>query len=87
MVAADRTFRNGIATDIERGIASGEFPVTVHPQGLATVMVAMLRAVTLESLLDEEVDLEACRSEIEQLLTERLRASGAPPTPNKEKKP
>jgi ubiquinone biosynthesis protein COQ9 len=47
-------------------------PSTVHPHGLATVIVAMLRGVALQSLIDDDVDLEAARTEIEQLLTSRL---------------
>lgn len=72
MVAADRSFRESIASGIERGVATGEFPRTVHAMGLATVIVAMLRGVTFQSMIDCGVDLEASRQEIEQLLTDRL---------------
>jgi AcrR family transcriptional regulator len=72
MVAADREFREAITKSLQRGLAAGEFPDSVDPQGLATVIVGMLRGVALQSLLDDQVDLEACRTEIEQLLTTRL---------------
>jgi AcrR family transcriptional regulator len=72
MVGADREFREAITKSLQRGLAAGEFPDSVDPQGLATVIVGMLRGVALQSLLDDQVDLEACRTEIEQLLTTRL---------------
>jgi len=73
MVAADRSFRESIARSIQRGVTAGEFPRGVHPAGLATVIVGMLRGVTFQSMIDDQVDLEASRTEIEQLLVERLR--------------
>jgi AcrR family transcriptional regulator len=78
MVAADRSFRGSIARGIERGVTAGKFPRTVDPTGLATVIVGMLRGVTFQSMIDDQVDLEASRAEIEQLLVERLRPTTAP---------
>jgi AcrR family transcriptional regulator len=72
MVCADREFRDELTKRIERGVACAELPAGVHPHGLATVIVAMLRGVALQSLLDNEVDLDSCRGEIEQLLAARL---------------
>ena len=72
MVAADREFREAITKTLQRGVAAGEFPASVDPSGLATVIIAMLRGVALQSLLHDDVDLEACRTEIEQLLINRL---------------
>jgi AcrR family transcriptional regulator len=73
MIAADRQFRAELVDGITRGVDAGDFPSTVDPAGLATVVIAMLRGVALESLLDDQIDLDACRSEIETLLTTRLR--------------
>lgn len=73
MVAADRDFRAAIVTGIERGIAAGEIDAAVSPEGLATVLIAMLRGVALESLLHDDIDLGACRREVEALLDQRLR--------------
>jgi AcrR family transcriptional regulator len=72
MIAADRDFRKAIVAGIERGMAEGDCPADVDPHGLATVIIAMLRGAALESLLDDQVDLTACRVEIEKLLTARL---------------
>lgn len=72
MLAADREFRDELAKGIERAVAIGEFPATVSPSGLATVIATMLRGVALSSMLDDTVDLDACRTEIELLLTARL---------------
>jgi AcrR family transcriptional regulator len=75
MLAADREFRDAITKTLQRGVAAGEFPASLDPSGLATVIIAMLRGVALQSLLDDQVDLDACRAEIEQLLTDRLQLS------------
>jgi AcrR family transcriptional regulator len=72
MLAADREFRAALVAGIERGVADGEFPDDIDAAGLATVVIAMLRGVALESLLDNQIDLAACRSEIEKLLITRL---------------
>ena len=72
MVASDREFRDELAKRIERGVASGEFAASVDPIGLATVMIATLRGVALQSMLDDSVDLDACRAEVEELLIGRI---------------
>jgi AcrR family transcriptional regulator len=72
MVAADREFREEIEKRIRVGVTAGQVPITVHPHGLATVIVAMLRGVALQSLIDDHVDLEGARSEVEALLIHRL---------------
>lgn len=77
MVAADREFREAITKTLQRGLAAGEFDSSVNADGLATVIIGMLRGVALQSLLDDDVDLEACRTEIEQLLTTRLQKEAA----------
>jgi hypothetical protein len=41
-------------------------------RGLAPMIVAVLRSEALHSLLDNEVDLEATRTEIEQPIINRL---------------
>lgn len=74
MVSADRVFREEITEGIELGVAAGEVPSSVDAQGLATVVMAMLRGVALESMLHDDIDLDTCRVEIERLLTDRLRA-------------
>lgn len=72
MVAADREFREEIEKRITVAITAGQLPDSVHPQGLATVIVAMLRGVALQSLIDDQVDLAAARSEVEALLVHRF---------------
>ncbi|HEY0226430.1 MAG TPA: TetR family transcriptional regulator C-terminal domain-containing protein, partial [Mycobacterium sp.] len=72
MVAADREFREEIEKRIRVAKAGAGLPHTVHPHGLATVIVAMLRGVALQSLIDDQVDLDAARSEVEALLAHRL---------------
>lgn len=72
MASSTRTFRTSVARGIERGVASGELPGSIDPQGLAAVIIGMLRGVAFQSMLDDELDLDACRKEIEQLLTDRL---------------
>ena len=72
LVAADRLFRDELAAGIRRGLGSGEFIGPANADGLATVIVAMLRGVAFQSMVDDEVDLEAARIEIEYLLAARL---------------
>jgi AcrR family transcriptional regulator len=73
MIAADRQFRSALVDGMARGVAAQEFSDDVDAGGLATVVIAMLRGVALESLLDDQVDLRACRCEIEKVLITRLR--------------
>lgn len=77
MVAADREFRTAIAASVQRGVDSGEFSPSVHSDGLATVIVGMLRGVALQALLDGDVDLAACHTEIRHLLEARLQKSSS----------
>lgn len=72
MVASDQEFRDELTKRIERGISSGEFDPSIDPAGLATVLVGMLRGVALQSMLDDGIDLDACRTEVEALLTGRV---------------
>jgi AcrR family transcriptional regulator len=72
MMSADREFREEIEKRIQLAEAAGEVAGSVDPHGLATVIIAMLRGVALQYLLDDQVDLDAARNEIEQLLAARL---------------
>jgi AcrR family transcriptional regulator len=72
MISADREFREEIEKRIQLSVTAGEVRAAVDPHGLATVIIAMLRGVALQRLLDDQVDLNATRSEIEQLLATRL---------------
>lgn len=72
MLAADRAFRDELAKRIERGVAAGELAGSVDPRATATVIIGMLRGVALQSMLDDELELEACRVEIEHVLTKRI---------------
>ncbi|MGW4774252.1 TetR/AcrR family transcriptional regulator [Nocardia sp. NPDC004278] len=73
IVVADREFRGELAERIAQGQAAGEFSRDIDAQGLATTAVGMLRGIALQKLLDPEVDLDACRREVEQLFLTRLR--------------
>lgn len=77
MIAADRQFRDALVTGIQQGIQTGECPADIDPAGLATVIIAMLRGAAHASLLDDQVDLGACRTEVEKLLTARLGGASA----------
>jgi AcrR family transcriptional regulator len=72
MVNADQEFREEIEKRLRHAIATGQVPETVKAHGLATVIIAMLRGVALQSLIDDHIDLAAARFEIEQLLLTRL---------------
>ncbi len=72
MVNADQEFREEIEKRLRQAISTNQVPETVNAHGLATVIIAMLRGVALQSLIDDHVDLVAARLEIEQLLFARL---------------
>ena len=72
MISADREFREEVETRIRLAVAAGEVGADVDPLGLATVIIAMLRGVALQRVLDDQVDLVAAQQEIERLLTTRL---------------
>ena len=72
MMSADREFRKEVEKRIQLAKTAGEVAGSVDPRGLATVIIAMLRGVALQYLLDDQVDLDAVRKEIEQLLAARL---------------
>jgi hypothetical protein len=72
MLGADREFRDELSKRIERGVSSGEFARSIDPGGLAAVVVGMLRGVALQSMLDDELDLDACRAEVEEVLKSRV---------------
>jgi len=72
MVNADKEFREEIEKRLRQAISTSRVPETVNAHGLATVMIAMLRGVALQSLIDDDIDLAAARFEIEQLLLTRL---------------
>jgi AcrR family transcriptional regulator len=78
MVNADREFREEIEKRLRHAITSGQVSETVNANGLATVIIAMLRGVALQSLIDDNVDLAAARFEIEQLLLTRVRKADTP---------
>ncbi len=75
MVHADREFREEIEKRIMVAATAGQTPSTVHPHGLATVIIAMLRGVALQSLIDDHVDLDVARREVEALVIHRLTAT------------
>jgi AcrR family transcriptional regulator len=72
MLASDRAFRAELAKRIQRGQAAGEFARSADAGTAATVIIGMLRGVALQSMLDDELDLDACRIEIEEVLTKRI---------------
>jgi AcrR family transcriptional regulator len=72
MVNADQEFREEIEKRLHQATATSQVPPNVNAHGLATVIIAMLRGVALQSLIDDDIDLAAARFEIEQLLLTRL---------------
>lgn len=68
MRTADREFRAELSTRIRRGLADD-----ADADALAAVIVGMLRGIALQAMLDDDVDLTACRREVERVLMGRLR--------------
>jgi AcrR family transcriptional regulator len=78
MISADREFREEIEKLIQLAVGAGDVSASVDPHGLATVIIAMLRGVALQRVLDNQVDLSAAQREIEQVLSSRLGSGGLP---------
>jgi AcrR family transcriptional regulator len=76
MISADREFREEIEKRIQLAVSAGYVTASGDPYALATVIIAMLRGVALQRVLDDKVDLVAAQNEIEQLLTARLQMRG-----------
>jgi AcrR family transcriptional regulator len=72
MISADREFREEIEKRIQLAVSTGDVTASVDPHALATVIVAMLRGVALQRVLDDQLDLAASRHEVAQLLAARL---------------
>jgi len=72
MISADREFREEIEKRIQLAVTASGLSASVDPHGLATVVIAMLRGVALQRVLDDQVDLVAAQREVERLLTARL---------------
>lgn len=72
LIAADREFREEIEKRIERSVLAGRVPASVDSVGLATAIVALLRGVALQWMLDDQVDLDAARGEVEELIITRI---------------
>lgn len=70
MVASDREFREEIEKRLTRATTSGRRTIDSH--GFATVVVGMLRGVALQSLIDDQVDLDAARNEVDALIAHRF---------------
>jgi AcrR family transcriptional regulator len=69
---ADRNFRGAIAAPLRDAVANREIGADIDPETLATIIVGMLRGVSMQSLLDTDVDLAGAHREIERLLITRL---------------
>jgi AcrR family transcriptional regulator len=76
MISADREFREEIEKRVELAVTAGDVAASVDPHGLATVIIAMLRGVALQRMLDDQVDLDSARHEVEQMLAARLGITG-----------
>jgi len=71
MLATDRVFPPEIEQRVGKRIAAGEAPAATDAAALATVMVAMLQGVALQSVFDDEIDVAAGRKEIERMIIDR----------------
>ncbi|MER6081327.1 TetR/AcrR family transcriptional regulator [Streptomyces sp. NPDC001833] len=78
MLAMDGEFREALIQGVTLGIATGELPASIHADGFATVVIAMLRGVALQYVLDDQLDLEAARLEVRRFVLARLDPSADP---------
>ena len=72
--ARDETFRADIRADVEAGKAAGSIRADVRPDLTAVAMLAQLRGIGLQRLLDPDaVDVEALRRTVTDSWTRALR--------------
>ncbi|MFF0345202.1 TetR family transcriptional regulator C-terminal domain-containing protein [Kribbella sp. NPDC004875] len=61
----DSAFRDDIAADVAAGIAEGMVRDTVRPESVAVAVIAQLRGIGMQRLLDvDAVDVERLRTEV-----------------------
>ncbi len=72
MLAADRAFHSALEVPLREAVSTGEVAGDTDPTALASVIIAMLRGVAVQALGDSDIDLSACRNEIELLIASRL---------------
>lgn len=66
MTRADRVFRHSLQRHIKRGIESGEIKLDIDPARQAALLLATLRGISLQSLLDPSaIDLSAVSRDLQ----------------------
>ncbi|KWX57581.1 TetR/AcrR family transcriptional regulator [Mycobacterium sp. NAZ190054] len=81
VAAAEERFKDEIRTRISKGIRSEQIPGDLDTEGFTTVLIAMLRGVAVQLLLDNSVDLDRAAAETLAFVDGRLaRRPQAKPT-------
>lgn len=57
---------------VDHGRQTGELASKVDPRSFSILLLAMLRGVALQTIISDDVDLEACRVEVLQIVDARL---------------
>ncbi len=74
MAEADEGFRRHLQTHIQRGITSGEIRSDVNPAAQAALLVATLRGISLQRLINPQAfDLKSTASELQLNIERTLR--------------
>jgi len=73
LVETDRRFVDEITARIQETLTDHPDPPTIDARGFATLIVSLLRGTALLSILDGQVDVDACHDEARELVISRLR--------------
>ena len=72
VAAAEERFKDEIRTRITKGIHSEQLPPDLDTEGFTTVLIAMLRGVAVQLLLDNSIDLDRAAAETLAFVDGRL---------------
>ena len=74
MAEADESFRRHLETQIQRGITSGEIRSDVNPAAQSALLVAALRGISIQRLINSQAfDLKTIASELHLNIERTLR--------------
>lgn len=75
-IAADTRFRHEITRRLQGGLERGEIPADLDHEAFTTLLIGLLRGTAVQYLLDGQIDLARCGSEVLALVEGRLGSPG-----------
>lgn len=75
IVEASREFRRRLSRQITSAVEAGGLPEDTDADALALTLIGTLRGIAFESMLDDAVDLDGARRQVEALIRSGVRRS------------